>query len=230
MTEKTENVIPEEEINRRRRVAELAHEVGDLFTQAIVEIHDVINDASERLSESSSLVSFKDFLPMVMDHSPPGIREWIRTNLGREMYDGVFDQLEAFFKLKPSEIDTFWNEMMGLGVAHDGRRDKMVKLVDRLLSEAPRMEGASADDAGAVECQILLRNGYRAVGALAKTPEGLLKFGAVAREDPQAALQEGRQPRVMMTTHYFDYDDLEAIVIPQPMVEESKPKIFTGLG
>lgn len=92
------------------------------------------------------------------------------------------------------------------------RHTKMVKLVQRLLSEAPKMEGAAADDPGAFECQIMLKNGYRAIGSLKKSPDGLLCFLAIGKE-------QGGSERVIAAEHFFDYEDLECIVIPRGAVD-----------
>jgi hypothetical protein len=107
---------------------------------------------------------------------------------------------------------------------NEERTNKMKLLIDRLLREAPKMEDAPADDPGAFQCQILLRSGYRAVGALARTPEGLLKFMVIAQEN-------GGARRVVAAEHVFDYSDVECIVVTRAIVsdgEADKPRIFTG--
>lgn len=109
--------------------------------------------------------------------------------------------------------------------AMNERSTKMINLIDRLLKEAPKMEDAPADDPGAIDCQIMLRNGWRARGALGKTPEGLLKFLVIG--------QEAQAPhRVIAAEHLFDYSDVECIVVVRAVVGNGEaadqPRIFTG--
>src|SRR6266850_2546642 len=98
------------------------------------------------------------------------------------------------------------------------RTVKMIALIDRLLGDAPKMEGAAPDDAGAMECQIMLKNGYRAVGSLAKTPEGLLRFMSIGQE-------QGGNNRVVAVEHFFDYDDLECVAVPRGAVDPGGSRI-----
>jgi hypothetical protein len=85
------------------------------------------------------------------------------------------------------------------------------------------MEGAPVEDAGAIEAQIILRSGYQAVGALGKDMSGLLKFMVIGK--PRGG--DG----VIAAEHFFDYDDLEAVVVLRAMVApDDKPRIYTGQG
>lgn len=104
------------------------------------------------------------------------------------------------------------------------RKIKMIALIDRLLRDAPKMEGAAPDDAGALECQIMLKNGYRAVGALAMTPDGLLRFMVIGQE-------QGGNNRVVAVEHFFDYEDLECLAVPRGAVEHPAiSRIVPGRG
>lgn len=101
------------------------------------------------------------------------------------------------------------------------RRDRMLALINRLLEEAPKMEGASPDDPGAFEAQIILRSGYQAVGALSKHKSGLLRFLVMGK--PRGSDQ------VIAAEHFFDYEDLEAVVVIRAKIDvDDKPRIYTG--
>ena len=98
---------------------------------------------------------------------------------------------------------------------------EMMKLVRDLIAKAPKMEGAPPDDPGAIECQIQLANGYKAVGSL--TIDGqhdVFKFMCIA-------IEQGGQGRTIATTHYFPYDAL-VCVVTMLAIETEKPRIFTG--
>ena len=99
-------------------------------------------------------------------------------------------------------------------IADNQERDvKMKKLIRRLFAEAPRMEDAPHNQAPAVECQIVLKSGYSCIGALSTTPEGLLRFMAIAR-DPSD------QKKVIAAEHFFDYEDLQTIIVPRAQTSE----------
>lgn len=95
----------------------------------------------------------------------------------------------------------------------------MMRLVQALIAKAPKMEGAPANDPGAIECQIQLVNGYRAVGALTIDAEhDVFKFMAIGQE-------QGGQGRTVATTHYFPYEQLACVVT---MLAVEKSGLFTG--
>lgn len=110
----------------------------------------------------------------------------------------------------------------GDGTAPNHRRSRMRMLVTRLLEAAPKMEGAAPDDPGAFEAQIILRSGYTAVGALSIDAEhDMLKFMAMGK--PRGSDQ------VIAAEHFFDYEDVEAIVVIRAQIAAAdKPKIYTG--
>lgn len=112
-------------------------------------------------------------------------------------------------------------------------RDMIYELVTKLLAEAPKMEGAPADDPGGIEAQVILRSGFRAVGALTRMhfdsePTGhcttridCLKFLVIGKA-------AGRE-EMIACEHYFDYEDVECIVVMRAMTAPTeKPKIFIG--
>lgn len=100
------------------------------------------------------------------------------------------------------------------------RTEKLKKLIARLLDEAPKMEGVDPTTQNpAFECQILLKTGYRAVGSLGLSPEGLLRFMAVGKAD------DGSN-RHVIAEHFFDYDDLAMVVAIRGNAEP--PRIVTA--
>lgn len=199
------NVVPEEEMNRRRRTNEIADDVA----VGISELRAVWLQLVEQVKEAQDLrCDLPDFVGLVIDRVPDEIRALVKDAMASGVAGPIWDRIgssataAAFGKL-------FTND----DPVDDDRHDKMKKLLKRLLADAPKI-GAEGT-ASAIECQILLNSGYQAVGALSVSPEGLLRFMAIAR-DP-------RDPKnVVAAEHFFDYEDLQAIVIPRAHVQEQQ--------
>ncbi len=94
-------------------------------------------------------------------------------------------------------------------------RDRMRALVTKLLAEAPKLEDAAPDDIGAIDCQIILKGGYQARGALKPSDDGeMLRFLTIGKVNTE------RGVKVVSMEHHFDFDDLMAVIIPTAMADE----------
>lgn len=99
---------------------------------------------------------------------------------------------------------------------------RMRILITRLLAEAPamleNMPGFIQDDAKqkpAITCQVVLKSGFQAQGALSTTPEGTLRMAS-----PAKSTQHG--PPDMLVENFFDYADVEAIILPRKVEVASR--------
>lgn len=102
------------------------------------------------------------------------------------------------------------------------RAARMRHQIKDLFAGAPKIRET---DAPAVECQVILRSGYRAVGALSivefEDDVGeLLRFLSIGQA-------QGRD-EVIAVEHFFDYDDLECIAIPRAMEQPQASPIIMG--
>lgn len=102
---------------------------------------------------------------------------------------------------------------------YDNRDDRMRTVIDRLFSEAPKMEDASPNQAPAVDCQVELKNGRTVIGALSKTPEGTFRLMGLAK---------GPDQKVLVLEYYFDVSDVQAVVVMKAKVEAPASQIFQG--
>lgn len=107
------------------------------------------------------------------------------------------------------------------GLVDPSRNAKMTRTLDRLFLEAPKMEDAVGEQAAALDCQITFRSGQQARGSLGKTPEGGLRFMAIAN---------GPRGEQLALEYFFDVDDLETVVVmrAQTQAAPQQPTIFQG--
>lgn len=85
--------------------------------------------------------------------------------------------------------------------------DPYATLIDRLLKEAPAMEGA-ANQTAAVDLQIRLRSGKEMIGALAYAPEGSIEAPIY-----RFLVMGKHESRVIAVEHYFHISDIEYVAV-----------------
>lgn len=117
-----------------------------------------------------------------------------------------------------------------LDIDNTGRK-KMHEVIDRLLAAAPKLEpgpGQPPDpQTPAMQAQVVLRNGYQVMGALSTTPEGALRLLTVAQgQDPS---NPTARPVAITAEHFFDYDDVVAVILVAKLEQSSIRPVGGGL-
>jgi hypothetical protein len=206
----TGNVIPEQEINRRRRVNELADECASIIADLMHDFDDTVKDLRERTTEVAELTDIDEFITEIIRRCPEDRRE-ILTTLANSPWV-VHLGLKSVDQMHGTLVARHVSDFSG----HPGltRRQRMRNTIDRLLKEATQ----TVDDPPErviPECQIILRSGFKGIGVLRKTPEGMLSFMATA---------QASRERVLTVEHFFDYDDLETIILIRHEINAPEPK------
>lgn len=125
-------------------------------------------------------------------------------------------------------------------------RDRMIAIVDDLFAtDSPKAVGPGPQPEPAIDCQILLRNGYQAQGVLARGIQrtiqlpneaplyiNTLKFAAVAFVPHPDHPNNRNLATKIIAEHYFDYEDLMAVIVmrkvdPKAAEREAGPRIVT---
>ncbi len=243
----TDNVIPETELARRRRVlgavAEMANDCAG-FSARVMELREMG-------------VPVSDWLPLLASHSPEFVQVLHQRygNVFAGMVDGFLDARAAGAKTgtegviaallgsamrtpSRSPIGDVAADLNAAG-AHVSVRDeeidpqedrffsfetlRMKRVIDRLFAEAPKLTDAKGQpdptQAPAVQCQILLKAGGGIVGALSVTPEGTLRL---------LAPNQNKNGQPMMVEHFFDYEQVADIAVVREMKATEGTRIVTS--
>lgn len=86
-------------------------------------------------------------------------------------------------------------------------------LVQRLIN-SPKQQGPVDPQAKAMSCQVLLKSGYQAQGALSTTDEGTLRL----------LMPAGSPNGPVLAEHFFDYSEVEAVIVVHDVPQEKKPE------
>jgi len=218
MTDEPNNVIPETELERRRRamsamenLADAVQEVGD----HIRELHDLGMSAQEWLQNIAR--SGPPLLQVISDRWGVLFGSVIdgycaaRAAGAQSPVEGMFagiasDVMRASrprgeqAEPPPEDGSAYWAP------------ERMRAVIDRLFAEAPKLtrpDGTPRDDqAPALECQICLRSGGQIGGSLSMTPEGTLRMLS-----PMQLPKKGGMPELVMVEHFFAYEEVSDIAV-----------------
>lgn len=227
--EDTENVIPENELAKRRRVHQLADDIVDLC-----------RDAVERIDEYAQMgVPPQDWWPLVLERvKTPRIRSMLDGNgsiattlaLLPVLTRGNAEEMKAALPMMQADLTEqvsgahpdlmgpimqglFGNMMMMPPRMEPAEWNSgMRKLIDRLLAEAPaRTSSDGTPQTPAIEAHVTLRStGMACMGALSKTPEGMLRLLQPNKVDTD---ERGNGGRDVLVEHFFAYDDVVDIAL-----------------
>ena len=89
--------------------------------------------------------------------------------------------------------------------------DRIRQVVQRLIA-TPKQAGPVDPQGAAMTCQVLLKSGYQAQGALSTTAEGTLRL----------LMPAGSQNGPVLAEHFFDYSDVEAVIVVHDMPKDKK--------
>jgi len=106
------------------------------------------------------------------------------------------------------------------------KAQRMRAQITKLLETAPKV---NETDTPAIEAQIILGSGYQCVGALSivKVSDESGQLGEIVRFLAMGGSRA--QPGVVVAAeHYIDFDDLECVIIPRAISNESS--IIVGAG
>lgn len=233
-----DNVVPPNELDRRRRVMACIEELGDLH-----------RDYADRVRELRELgVPATDWLQLLSTHFPEYVQVLYQKygSLLAGMVDGFLDARAANAKtgvdglvaafagsatrsLSRSTITDYAGANAPVA-AHEVALDvclsfegmRMQKLVERLFAEAPKMtDGAGNPDptqAPALQCHVMLKAGGSMQGALSVTPEGTLRMLAMNKVDN----------RPVMVEHFFDYEQIADVAIFREVKATEGSRIVTS--
>jgi hypothetical protein len=213
------NVIPENELERRR-----------MAMSAMEEIQDAVKEIADRVRELHELgVPADEWLPSVASSGPRWMQvlsdRWgtmlsnviegfiaARAAGAQTPAEGMFaaissDVLKAASRprgepvVMPTAADEYW-----------APEQRMRAVIDRLFAEAPKLthpDGTPRDDqAPALECQIMLRAGGQIGGSLSVTPEGTLRMLS-----PMQLPKRGGAPELAMVEHFFTYEEVADLAV-----------------
>ena len=109
----------------------------------------------------------------------------------------------------------------------------MRAMIDRLFLETPHPDGLRSSPLWgmlnepwrttgrripALDCQLMMRSGYTAVGILTDTQEGALRLICLANANDSPIIAD----------HYFSYDDVMAVVLARDIPKPERSSIITA--
>lgn len=223
-----DNVVPEAEMARRRRVFELADGMANLIKQLAV-CADAYDDIGVPPTDWLELVADRvgGTLARLVHIIPTSALEmgWnlakrsdgtsISDVVGASMGSGMFSELLAM--LTRARGRDVAEADLDLAQALHPEGERMKRVIDRLFATAPKLETAAAQ-APALECFIVLKSGSQIQGALSVTPEGTLRLlaGNAVNGKP------------VMVEYFFDYDQVASVAVLREVKATEGSRIVTS--
>ncbi len=239
-TPDTDNVIPPNELERRRRVMQLTDDMADF-----------IKDIYDRALELSELgVPVGDWMDHIAHtHAPPAVQALVAKygSLVGPFLDGMISARRAGAKTPTEGVVGAMADLLGRGLRPSGMppRDedvmrpytnedisaeisysmsglRMKRVITRLFADAPKMTDASGkpDDtqAPALMCHVMLAAGGALQGTLSVTPEGTLRL----------AMPNTLNGKPVIVEHFFDYEQVADIAVFREVNASMGPRIITS--
>lgn len=210
---------------RKNRLHELVHDFVATATNMAVEQAHLVELGSEasaidseefrrRIREAVAEVS-----QSTKDRSPGFFHGFEMAQKDPEHAAAILAFVDSHMAQGIGQVPT-WHDYEAR-LVDPSRNSKMTRTLDRLFSEAPKMDDAVGEQAPALDCQITFRSGQQARGSLGKTPEGGLRFMAIAN---------GPRGEQLALEYFFDVADLETVVVmrAQTQAAPQQPTIFQG--
>jgi hypothetical protein len=217
-----DNVVPEEELARRRRVLQLTDDISDL----LCDLSDRCGDLLEVEPDVTSMVR------LAADKIGADKLGKIRQ-LVMKIVTGI-----ALGQGRPVDFATMVADLASAGGDDEEEAPhpedfvntvRMAAVIDRLFAEAPKLEHADGTtdetQAPALQCHIMLRGIPRDLyGALSRTPEGTLRMLTMAmRQDPKQLNPLTRKPLEVpiLCEQFFDVADVVSIMVEREVTGET---------
>jgi hypothetical protein len=219
VSDDSNNVIPETELERRR-----------MAMSAMEELADAVQEVGERIRELHDYgVSAEEWLQKIAQSGPPLLQvvydRWgtffgsVIDGFVAARAHGATSAAEGMFAAISSDVMRAANRPRGDrvelppdDVTYWAPEQRMRALIDRLFAEAPKLthpDGTPRDDqAPALECQIMLKAGGQIGGSLSVTPEGTLRLLSPMHMNPKTGPLE-----LVMVEHFFNYEEVSDIAV-----------------
>lgn len=242
-----ENVVPEAEMARRRRVNELLEDISDLtndLTERVKDLSGIVNDESELFDLVSQSVGdhrfgavLSNMMPIFQNYLGKMVSNMIAGNPPRNKFEeglvGFLAKLGGHIGEAASKIrdvrediaDDDDDDEVPLGsylVTPSEQRKKA--LILRLFEEAPKLESPDGtpdiSQAPAIECHVLLRGAPSAVhGSLSVTKEGMLRMLTPATRE---STRHGRKVEIpILCEQFFDVADVVSIMLERAVAADT---------
>ena len=240
-----ENVVPESEMARRRRVNELLEDISDLtndLTERAKDLYGIVNGLPEfvdLVSQSVGPERFGAVLPIFQDYLGKIVSNMIAgkppTNKFEEGLIGFLAKIgghigDAASKVRGgresnNEDDDRHEVPLGdyVDLAHPSEQRKKAILL-RLFEEAPKLEHPDGtpdiSQAPAIECHVLLRGAPSPVhGSLSVTKEGMLRMLTPATRE---STRHGRKVEIpILCEQFFDVADVVSIMLERAVAADT---------
>lgn len=236
-----ENVIPEAEMSRRRRVNELLEDISDLtndLTERAKELYGIVNGVVEfvdLVSQSVGPERFGAVLPIFQDYLGKIVSNMIAgkppTNKFEEGLIGFLAKIGGHIGDAASKVrggrddeddDDDDDDEVPLEDFVSEQRKKA--LILRLFEEAPKLENPDGtpdiSQAPAIECHVLLRGAPSPVhGSLSVTKEGMLRILTPATIE---STRHGRKVVIpILCEQFFDVADVVSIMLERGVAADT---------
>lgn len=249
----TDNVVPVEEMNRRRRVNMCADEIlrsWRLIGDLVKELHDlgvptqewadlIVRQLSTETQKAigqhpaEALAATVDLMQKVF--GPDALEPTSAFPDIMKMLSGTTGGGFSVGKLLPFVMNMVGQFMPSTPQPEYGDDELLVDKEAYLSARASRVRAlierlfASAPSLGngqapAVEVAVVLRTGVQLQGSLSVAPEGLLRMlSPNQKTDPRT-----RQPiGTVMVESFFDYEEVASVAVIREVELETKPSIIT---
>jgi hypothetical protein len=223
------------------RIAGLADACARQISDIVTDVKDTMLELAERFHEVRESTDPVDFWQLILEHVDDEKRQVTMELFGDDIAEIIalpLDVLKTHManfsalaeRLRDGTADGYKNFgqfnmpnaiALRAPLQPKTHRDRMRALVATLLAESPKVEDATADDIGAIQCIVILRGGYQQRGVLKPSDDGeTLRFMTVGK----VATERGEKIHAMEMV--FDYDDLTAIVTEKAVAETKPGGIF----